>query len=63
MNREALEARLALIAKAIDESIANLNILIGRKSELEYLLTELAREGASAPPAAEIGGPLDDYIL
>jgi len=58
--REALETRLALVAKTIDESVANLNMLIGRKSELEYLLTELAQGETANPPAAEIGDTHDD---
>lgn len=57
--KAALEQRLAALNQAIEQQVANLNVLIGRKSEIEHLLTELAREGAT-PPAAEIGGDNGD---
>ena len=60
MDRVALEKRLAEVQVAIDQTLASLNILIGRKSELQFILSEPEREGET-PPASEIGGDDDDF--
>jgi len=59
MDRVALEKRLAEVQVAIDQTLASLNVLIGRKSELQFILSEPEREGET-PPASEIGGDDDD---
>ncbi len=59
MDRAALEKRLAEVQAAIDQTLASLNVLIGRKSELQFILSEPEREGET-PPASEIGGDDDD---
>jgi len=59
MDRVALEKRLAEVQVAIDQTLASLNVLIGRKSELQFILSEPEREGET-PPASEIGGADDD---
>jgi len=60
MDRVALEKRLAEVQVAIDQTLASLNVLIGRKSELQFILSEPEREGET-PPASEIGGDDDDF--
>jgi len=60
MDRVALEKRLAEVQVAIDQTLASLNILIGRKSELQFILSEPEREGETSP-ASEIGGDDDDF--
>ena len=59
MDRVALEKRLAEVQVAIDQTLASLNVLIGRKSELQFILSEPEREGETSP-ASEIGGDDDD---
>ena len=59
MERVALEKRLSEVQVAIDQTLASLNVLIGRKSELQFILSEPEREGET-PPASEIGGDDDD---
>ena len=59
MERVALEKRLAEVQAAIYQTLASLNVLIGRKSELQFILSEPEREGET-PPASEIGGYDDD---
>lgn len=59
MDRVALEKRLDEVQVAIDQTLASLNVLIGRKSELQFILSEPEREGET-PPASEIGGDDDD---
>ena len=60
MERVALEKLLAEVQVAIDQTLASLNVLIGRKSELQFILSEPEREGET-PPASEIGGDDDDF--
>ena len=60
MDRVALEKRLAEVQVAIDQTLASLNVLIGRKSELQFILSEPEREGETSP-ASEIGGDDDDF--
>ncbi len=59
MERVALEKRLSEVQVAIDQTLASLNVLIGRKSELQFIISEPEREGET-PPASEIGGDDDD---
>lgn len=59
MERTALEKRLVELQAAIEQTLANLNVLIGRKNELEFILQEMTREGKTSP-VAEIGGDDDD---
>jgi len=59
MDRVALEKRLAEVQAAIDQTLASLNVLVGRKSELQFILSEPEREGET-PPASEIGGDDDN---
>ena len=59
MERVALEKRLAEVQAAIDQTLASLNVLIGRKSELQFILSEPEREGET-PPASDICGDDDD---
>jgi len=41
MLREDLQKRIKEIQNAIDQSAANLNALIGRRDELNYILSEM----------------------
>ncbi len=42
--KEQLETRLADLRRAIDQSTANHNALVGRAAEIEHLLNELNKE-------------------
>lgn len=45
MERAELETRLAEIEKAIEQLTANVNVLIGRKLELQFWLEKLGSDG------------------
>lgn len=59
MDRAALEKRLVEVQQAIDQTVAALNVLLGRRNELDFLISELA-QGEETSPAAEIGGEDDN---
>lgn len=44
MNKELLEKRLAEIDRHIDQALANYNVLLGGKQEVQYWLAELAKQ-------------------
>ena len=58
MDLADLKARRQAIDAEIQKAIANANMLIGHRDELDYWIT--VAEGASAPSAAEIEGDDDD---
>ena len=44
LKKEDLQNRLALLNRAVDESLQNHNALAGRRNEVQWLLDELERE-------------------
>ncbi len=44
MNKEELEKRLTEIDKHLDQAMANYNVLLGGKQELQYWLSQIKQE-------------------
>ena len=54
MNRESLQKRLGEIEKAIEQSMANLNMLIGGKEECLYWLKQIESFHSNGMPLHEL---------
>lgn len=60
MNREAIEARKAALAKELEQAVNRANMCLGAIGECDYWLQQLAEGAGETSPPAEIGGENDD---